>query len=177
MKSVFNLKLIWSYHSIIYIGIQIPREPDEEKRRRNSAADRVRKTKSSWTLTAPAGAWERRHEEQLRAPLGPHICCLLSSSLHPPHRLIPSPYSSPPAISPHLWLLYSPHYWQRIWLPSLLPVLFFPSRSPSFETLSSSVLFYQAFAKSTLSSNSHQCICNSLQSLTLLSFFFDLPPH
>lgn len=47
---------------------------------------RVRKTKSSCTLTAPAGAREGRHEGQLCAPLGPPH---LLPPLYPPHCFTP----------------------------------------------------------------------------------------
>lgn len=83
-----------------------------------SELQRVRKTNSSCTLTAPAGASERRHEEQHCAPLGPHICCLLfSSSSTSPHSipLFLSCYMSwPPVFSPflpmHMFVLTPLHF-------------------------------------------------------------------
>lgn len=168
MKSVFNLKLILSYRSIIYIGTQIPREPDEER-----GEIQLQSEEDKEQLDINSSRWSLREE----APLGPTsaACSLppfihLTASFHPPIPLLLLHHQT----SDFCILPITCNAYGR---PRCSLFCFFPSRSPSFETLSPSVLLYQAFAKSTLSSNSHQCISNSLQSLTLLSFFFDLLPH
>lgn len=88
IHSVFNLNWDFACQSTFYIRIQILSGGKTRYIRR------VRRTKNSCTLTAPAGACEGRREGQLGAPLGPHICCLLS--LHLTATLLSSCYTSWP---------------------------------------------------------------------------------